>query len=294
MGHFDAAMALYDEAQAHVGNDADDEVFAVKVDLAETLANQGQFQKAQELLQKTVAEMQKSRAPALRIGAAYSILGAVHHAKGDLQHAGEMYNKSLKLQFPKLRATHPDIVMTQLRMSRLQRDSGDMSGAMQTVTAVEESLWHAESSPQLTNALIVKADLLREERRHEEAVHAINAALEVHERCCLNENTPDLGVAVHTHGSILHDEGDFDSALDKYKDALAINLQTVGLNHPETAATHNSLGTLHQDLGHDAEAEIHFAQCLEIQLVTVGRESPEVSNTYNNLATILFRKGSLL
>jgi len=72
-----------------------------------------------------------------------------------------------------------------------------------------------------------------------------------------------------------------------------MNLHTVGVEHPETAATHNSLGTVYQDMGDERQAEIHFAKCLEIQLHTVGTQSPEVSNTYNNLATILFRKGSL-
>merc|ERR1719272_2799460 len=118
--------------------------------------------------------------------------------------------------------------------------------------------------------------------------------LALHLQCCTGEDTPDVAVAIHTHGSIMHDQGKLDDAIAEYKRALDMNLQTVGLEHPETAAVHNSLGTAYQDTGDDSSAEIHFAKCLDIQLQTVGTQSPEVANTYNNLATILFRRGSLL
>lgn len=228
------------------------------------------------------------------LAVSYSTLGAVYHAKGDLTQADKLYTKALKIQARTLRSGHPDLAATQMRKSKLLRDLGDHDGAVNIASSTEEALRLTDSGPDLISCLVWKSDLLREESRIDEAELAIEDALAVQEQCCSGFDSPDAAVAIHTYGSILHDQGKLDMAVDKYKQALDMNLQTVGLKHPETAAAHNSLGTVYQDMGDDGRAEIHFAKCLEIQLDTVGTQSPEVSNTYNNLATILFRRGSLL
>jgi tetratricopeptide (TPR) repeat protein len=299
MGHFAAALDLYTEAQK-VGSSeisAEDGIPNLQVDMAEAFARRGDMDKALALLQQATKALSAVRdgSSDTSLAVSYSTLAAVHHAKGDFAHAQEFNAKALKIQSRALRSGHPDLVATMMRKSRLFRDIGDHDGAVKVASSAEEALRLAhDQGPDLISCLVWKSDLLREESRIDEAEIAIEEALAVQEHCCSGFNSPDAAVAIHTYGSILHDQGKLVEAAEKYEQALEMNLQTVGLEHPETAAAHNSLGTVYQDMGNDDKAEIHFTKCLEIQLQTVGTQSPEVSNTYNNLATILFRRGSLM
>jgi len=298
MGHFDAALDLYNEAQ-NVGSSENsaEAVSNLQVDMGEAFARRGDMDKALALLQQATKALSAVRhgLSDTSLAVSYSTLGAVHHAKGDFTRAEDFYSRALKIQSLTLRSGHPDLVATLMRQSRLLRDLGDHDGAVTVASSAEEAVRLAhDQGPDLISCLVWKSDLLREESRIDEAELAIEEALTVHGQCCSGFDSPDAAVAIHTYGSILHDQGKLVEAAEKYNEALEMNLQTVGLEHPETAAAHNSLGTVYQDMGNDDKAEIHFAKCLEIQLQTVGTQSPEVSNTYNNLATILFRRGSLL
>jgi len=294
MGHFDAALEMYELAKKNASST--DGLPMIQVDMGETFARQGNFIKALALLQQAIKALSsdRSRFSDTSLAEAYSTLGAIQHAQGDLLHAEGQYKKALVIQTREFQPGHTDLVATQMRKARLLRDMGNNSDAVRYASMVEETLRHGQDDgPDLISCLVMKADLLREEARYGEAEHAIEEALALHLQCCAGEDTPDVAVAIHTHGSIMHDQGKLDDAIVEYKRALDMNLQSVGLEHPETAAVHNSLGAAYQDMGKDNSAEIHFAKCLEIQLQTVGTKSPEVGNTYNNLATILFRRGSL-
>jgi len=299
MGHFDAALDLYKKVQEIVSSSAisnEEEDSKLQIDMGETFARRGDLDKALPFLQQATKALSGAHEELSEssLAVAYSTLGAVHHAKGDLIRADGLYAKALKMQTRTLRSGHPDLVATQLRKSRLLRDLGDHDGAVSMASSAEDALRHVQDNgPDMVSCLVWKSDLLREESRVDEAELAIEEALAVQGHCCSGFDSPDAAIAIHTYGSILHDQGKLDLAVEKYKKALEMNLHTVGLEHPETAAAHNSLGTVYQDMGDDGRAEVHFAKCLEIQLQTVGIQSPEVSNTYNNLATILFRRGSL-
>jgi len=298
MGHFDAALELYKEAQKAGSSEisAEEKIPILQIDMGEALARRGDMDKALVHLQHATKSLSSVRdgLSDTSLAVSYSTMAAVHHAKGDFKHAEELYAKALKIQSRTLRSGHPDLVATMMRKSRLLRDLGDHEGAVKIASSAEEALRLAhDQGPDLISCLVWKADLLREESRIDEAEIAIEEALAVHGRCCSSFDSPDAAVAIHTYGSILHDQGKLGEAAEQYNVALDMNLKTVGLEHPETAAAHNSLGTVYQDMGNDDKAEIHFTRCLEIQLQTVGTQSPEVSNTYNNLATILFRRGAL-
>jgi len=294
MGHFAAALELYEMVQKNASSA--DGFPTVLVDIGELLARQGNFAKALSLVQQATKQLSNDRNTYgdTAVAEAYSVLGAIHHAQGDLLQAEGLYKKALVTQTREFRSGHPDLVSTQMRKARLLRDLGNNNDAVRYASMVEGTLRHGQDDgPDLISCLVMKSDLLRQETRYDEAEHAIDEALALHSQCCAGEDTPDVAVAIHTHGSILHDQGKLDDAIAEYKRALGMNLQTVGLQHLETAAVHNSLGTAYQDAGDDSSAEIHFAKCLDVQLQTVGTQSPEVANTYNNLATILFRRGSL-
>jgi len=222
----------------------------------------------------------------------HSLLGAWHHQAGQVNKAMELYQKALRVQARVLHATNTDLIGTRLSIARAQRDLGDHNGAQRTAMAVEFTLRSgALEGPDLSRCLVLKADLLREAKRLQEAKSAIQEAIHEQEKTFIGES-PEVAMAMSTLGSVLHDEGKLEEAHQYYMKALLLNENTVGEWHPETAATHNSLGTLYEDTNNLKQARIHFKKCLEIQLASVGKSSPEVANTYNNLATVMFRQGA--
>lgn len=273
----------------------------VAADIGETHARRGQFDAAIGYMQQAV-EQQESLGQLLQeslaasdpeLASMYTLLAGAHHARGDVVQGIGLYRKAAHMQRRMLRPSHPDSVATQMGLARAWRDTGSSDQAMQIIDKVEGALRTGpHEGMELSRALIMRADLLREQKLHAEARLAIEEASSLQLQVLGGEDSYEVAVALNTHGSILHDAGELDGAHDKYSEALDMNLRTVGLRHPETAATHNSLGTLYEDVGEDSSASAQYRRCLEIQLQTVGPTSPEVANTYNNLATVLFRQGS--
>lgn len=291
LGQYGEALRLYQEAQ-RLGLSTG----LLNSDMGDTYARSGDLNQALDLLQSGVkmlkANTQASGADDVDLAAANSVLGSVHHMRGDLARAEEAYRKAWKTQTRVLRPGHPDLVATQLRRARLQRDLGDLVQAQAAVDKLEATLRESpRESPELRAVLILKADFLREQANYKEAESALEGSLATHAHCCKDEGHPEVAIALHIYGSVLHDQHLYSLAVKKYEQALHMLVQTLGSANPETGAVHNSLGTLYQDTGNAEAAQQQFTKCLEIQLQTVGAKSPEVSNTYNNLATILSRKG---
>merc|ERR1719253_11140 len=306
LGHTDDALKLYQQAWQECETDPrrhTDRQASLAVDMGDIYARLGDFGKAisysNEALRQQESMAQRMRRQGLGasenldLALTYCLMGGAYHMRGQVSKAMEWYEKALRMQAKGLRPGHTDLVGTQMSMSRAQRDVGDAEAALSTVEDVERALRDGgREGPDLSRALVLKADLLREAKRYSEAEATIEKALSLQVECFGGELFPEVAVALNCYESTLHDQGKFNEASDQYNKALQVNMRTVGLQHPETAATYNSLATLYQDAGQDDKALTYFTKCLEIQVKTVGNKSPDIGNTYNNLATILYRQGS--
>lgn len=298
MGHFDPAIRLYSRAfnLAESRRDAD-RAALLAADIGEAWAGKGKLQESIDWLgtAATIIDFGRmSPAGADEIVAAKvdSRLGSVRHRLGNVSAAMDFYRSALRVQAKLLHPNHPDLVSTWLGIAHAQRDLGEAQAAFRDIEAVEKMLRGGmQEGLDLSRVLIVKADILREASRFEDAEQAIQEAIGLQAELFHGEDHPEAAVAMSSYGSILHDSEKVSEAHAKYSEALSISLRTLGEKHPGTAAVHNSLGTLYEDLGDDSTARSHFSKCLEIQLDILGKDSPLVANTYNNLATVLFRQG---
>lgn len=300
MGSLEEALKLYDHAwkiglKKHDG----DGLVLVAAEVSEAHTRRGEVDKALNWLKMANQQLDANKLDRGRRGDPAAIakvdayMAGVLHAQGHIKEAHELYKRALRAQAAALRPSHPDILATRMGMARAQRDSGDAEGALRAIEAVAKTLKSGPNEgPDLSRTLLLKADLLREAKRHKEAEDEIKLALKLQKQAFGGMDHPEVAVALSSYGSLLHDMGQYQEAFGKYKEALNLNLKTVGDRHPETASTYNSLGTLHEDAGNDEAAMTHFSKCLEIQLHTVGDKSPDVANSYNNLATVHFRRGS--
>jgi len=292
MGHLGTALELYTRALDMAKAEGSEDDRAFETDIGEVHARRGELQHAEAHLKAALRHDERVDAEDIVFGVSLSSMGNVYHWQGDVKRAIEHYRKALRIQQSALRPDHPDLIVTRMSLARALRDSGDAQHALQSATAVEQTLRSgAQEGPDLSRALILKADLLREQGRFPEAERSIREAMQRQSDCFGTEEHPDVAIASNTFGSILHDQGKLQLAFGYYSQALRINKRTVGAKHPEVAATHNIIGTLQVDLGDYDAAELHFRKCLEIQSAAVGPGNPELGNTLNNLATVLFRTG---
>jgi len=234
----------------------------------------------------------KTDADAVELSQIYNRLGQVLQDRGDVHSAAEHYQKALRLQQKSLRAGHPRVAETLMNMAKNQRDAGEgFAAALATLAQAEPLLQEHTSAPQYAALLSMKADMLREEGRLEEAEEFARRALALQEQQGAEES-PELAVTLNGLGSILHDQRRYKFAVKNYMRALSVNLKTVGTAHPETAATYNNLGNVYQDSGDDEAAERYYSKCLEIQKELFDKQtpSPELAASYNNIATIYVRQ----
>lgn len=302
-GEFSDAIQLYEQARRVAEERGDKErIPMLATELGEAYARRGDTDRAmayfrEALERKEAVEWRLHRTGATKdpeVALAQSLLGGVHHMRGDVKRAVELYQKAASIQAQTLRTAHPDAVATQVSIARAQRDLGEPAAAMGIVQMLEQALRKEKDNqegPDLGRVLVLKADFLREAKRYEEAEIVSTEALERLRRTFGTDQNPEIAVTLMGYGSLLHDKGDLHGAREQYLRALDINLKTVGPKNPETAVSHNSLGTLYQDAGDEEQAKIHFTKCLEIQLESLGPANPDVSTSYNNLATVLFRQG---
>lgn len=306
LGHLDAALKLYWQAW-EVGllrERADSEKLPmVAADIGETHARKGELNKAIEYLQQAIEQQEHLghmlQEPLVagdpRLASMHSFLAGAYHGLGDTTRAIGIFRKTLHTQKRMLRPGHPELVATLLGLIRALRDNGDSNGALRTAKKTEEAIRTGpHEGLDLSRLLITKADLLRESNQNSEARLAIEEVVLLQNVALDGEESYEVAVALNMHGSILHDHGEHAGALEKYTQALDVNMRTVGFQHPETAATHNFLGALYEDTGDIVSASSQYRKCLEIQMQTVGVESPSIANTYNNLATVLFRQGAAI
>jgi tetratricopeptide (TPR) repeat protein len=81
--------------------------------------------------------------------------------------------------------------------------------------------------------------------------------------------------------------GDLSGALPYYEQALAIRQETLGVRHPDTAQSLNSLGYLQKALGNLSEAWLFYEQALTILEERLGLEHPNTRIVRGNLAALL-------
>jgi len=292
-GHLKTALQFFKRAELMDGDRFD---AALQADIGDAYLQQADFEQAMDVLQRAMRETPRSAlwSAEAELAKLRSVLGAVHHWRGDVDRAMRLYRQALSVQARVLRVNHPDLVSTRISHARAVRDNGDLAAAIGEISSLEVDVrGGANQGPDLSRVLILKADLLREGQQYVEAERILSEALDLQAACFEGSDSPEIAVALNTFGSILHDQKKWKLAHETYARALAIGEQSMGSEHPEIAAAHNNLGTLFSDLGYDDQAERHYRKCLEIQLRIMPADSAELSTSFNNLAVVLFRRGSL-
>jgi tetratricopeptide (TPR) repeat protein len=84
----------------------------------------------------------------------------------------------------------------------------------------------------------------------------------------------------------LYQEGKYQEAIPIAEKQLAIREKELGLEHPDTASSFNSLAKLYFQVGDYAKAEPLFQQVLEIWKKVLGPENSITATALGNLALV--------
>jgi len=103
---------------------------------------------------------------------------------------------------------------------------------------------------------------------------------------------PQVQAELHaTVGNAYRALGDYASSRRHLEGAVDTQQRELGLEHPKTLSSMNSLAILDEVQGRYAEAESLHAQVLETQRRVLGPEHPETLESMTNLAAVLLDQG---
>jgi tetratricopeptide (TPR) repeat protein len=117
-----------------------------------------------------------------------------------------------------------------------------------------------------------------------------HALLSLH-RAAAQEASLPLASLASKAAQYLHERGRYAQAELLYQRALRIREQVLGPEHPEVAASLNSLANLSWEQGQYPGAERLLQRALQIREQALGPEHPEVAASLNNVAILAFEQG---
>jgi CHAT domain-containing protein/tetratricopeptide (TPR) repeat protein len=94
-------------------------------------------------------------------------------------------------------------------------------------------------------------------------------------------------------GTYFHGRGQYPSAVPYHRHALDLRRRMLGEDHPDTAASLNSLGSLLLDQGDYPGARPYLELALAIRRKALGDEHPDTAQSLNNLGLLLRSMGDL-
>lgn len=297
LGHFEAAIKLYNRAWGFLDQNDAEGVAVLAADIADAWAGKGHVQESTSWHGTAERALEFSRygmsgADEEVAAKVHRRLGAAQLRLGALPAALEAYHRSLRVQRRRLHALHPELVSARLGAACALHGLGDSAGALLDVERVEESLRNgAQQNLDLSRALLAKAEILSDINRIDSAEKAVQEALRLQAAVLQDQPHPETAAALSRYGSILRASGRPGEARQQYSTALEISRETVGETHPATATLYKKLGTLEEGLGNGAAARDHFYMRLEIHVESFGAGSPSTVLAYVDLATFLSRQG---
>jgi tetratricopeptide (TPR) repeat protein len=102
---------------------------------------------------------------------------------------------------------------------------------------------------------------------------------------------PDVATSLNNLAVLYRGQGRYSEAEPLYKRALAIREQVLGTDHPDVARGLNNLAVLYRRQGRYSEAEPLYKRALAIWEHALGPEHPEAAGSLNNLALLYDAQG---
>jgi len=146
----------------------------------------------------------------------------------------------------------------------------------------EKELFGTESLEVATSYNHV-ASVLLDQRRFANALDYSKKARQIHSNVATDDNLV-LAASLRIEGLVYFKQGDCTAALEKSKTALSIREQSIGISHPDTAASYHDVGNVLAAIGDDMDlAAEYFQTALAIREAVLGPQHSDTFSSYDSL-----------
>jgi len=243
------------------------------------------FEKALEIRENTFGNEHFMVISSLQdIGQAFSDMG-------DFTASEVSYRKALKLQEEMLHDVHPDIATTSRLIGTTLCKYGDFGTAMElhrlALSIRETSLGKnhpltAESQTDIGIVLCLKGDLENAEWRHRKALRI---------REIKGKEDEDCAISLSYLGDVLGRKGEYEEAIKLIKRAKELRENSLGMDHPITAATYIDLGNVYYKQGDAALALKEYRRAKVAREAMLGSDHQETAVALSCLGNALNLQG---
>ncbi len=260
--------------------------------LGDVYREQGRFDEASELLERSVAIHRASTGRTVALGSALSALGHLYYERQEYERSLPAHREELEIF---LENVAPDDSLVLYAMNNVAASATALRLYDEALSLHREVLARRHRLFTDTSALVhvthsntghllaMRGDLEGSERQLREALRL--------RRLALPADHPSLGLALNNLGSTLENLGRWEEAELLHREALAIWQRVYGPEHHRIGLSASNLATVLQGMGRFAEAESLFRVTLDIDRKVYGDEHSEIGLDLRNLGRLFARKG---
>jgi serine/threonine protein kinase/tetratricopeptide (TPR) repeat protein len=255
----------------------------------------GLVEKAQPLLEKSLADLEELHGPAHRESAALlNEIGNALAAKGDLHAAQERLDAALRMRRDLLGNDAPEVAETLMDLGRLALEQGEPKRAEQYFrdTLAMYARLRLQRTPQAAQVMNELASLLSFVGHYDEAIRLLEGALEI-DRHAVGEDHPRTIMETHNLALVLQMRGEFARAEPLFRESDERIRRVLGPEHPYAIDMLSNYGRFLRRKGDVVEAEKVFRKVLELNQRVRGAVHPNVGTSQVNLAILLHDAGRL-
>jgi eukaryotic-like serine/threonine-protein kinase len=152
----------------------------------------------------------------------------------------------------------------------------------------EAALARAGGDPSWEAAILdIEASIYSMEGKYQDALREFNRVLALSERYHLQNS---FYTTANNLGSLYHEMGDHERALQSFRQALDQAGPLKGDLHPDTAALEYNLGTVLTDLKRYSEAEVHLRKALATRERILEPDHPDIAESLTGLGVLWDRQ----
>jgi tetratricopeptide (TPR) repeat protein len=126
------------------------------------------------------------------------------------------------------------------------------------------------------------AEVLRRERKLDEAREAVDRGRSIGERAMIHDSQAFASM-LHISGDVYADSKLFAEAEGFHREALAVRRRLYGPDHPQIAVSENNLASLYREMGKLDQLVPLLEDALRIWRAAFGEDHPSVGFAYTNL-----------
>ncbi len=199
----------------------------------------------------------------------------LHATQGHLQDIEQSYQAHIEdladriAQLESIRGEVSDELLSKTQQAVANGDTQQVDRLLQQMETQTQN-----SYPVMAQANYQRCQIAADEIRYRQAFTLCQRAVQL---------VPDRTDYLSDVADLAHTLGEYKIAIAYYEQALTIDLNTHGEDHPDVAINRNNLGATWDALGEYKKAIGYYEQALVSDLKTYGEDHPDVAIDHNNL-----------